>query len=184
MSHDLDVLIISESNLDDSFPNTQFQINGYKCLHKDRNIFGARLCFYINEDIPSKQIHAKLLKGLEFVCIEIKLQKLKWLVIDIYKPPQLCGKMFTERLYNQLNDLHTSYDILLLGDYNMTPEDLKLQHFCDTHDLENLIKESTCFKGKNPTCIDLILTKQKQLFMKCRTFIMGILDSMPLLLVL
>ena len=68
---------------------------------------------------------------------------------------------------NQRNDLHTSYDnILLLGDFNMTPEDLKLQGFCDTRDIENLIKEPTCFKGKNPTCIDLILTNKKQPFMK------------------
>ena len=50
----------------------------------------------------------------------------------------------------------------------MTPEDLKLQVFCETHDLENLIKEPTCFKGKNLSCIDLILTNQKQLFMKSR----------------
>ena len=73
--------------------------------------------------------------------------------------------MFIERLSNQLNDLHTSYgNILLLGDFNMTPEDLKLQVFCDTHDIENLIKVPTCFKGKNPTCIDLILTNQKAAF--------------------
>ena len=83
--------------------------------------------------------------------------------------------MFLERLSNQLNDLHTSYDnILLLGDFNMTPEDLKLQDFCDTHDLENLIKKPTCFKRKDPTCVDFILTKQKLL--KCRTFITGISD--------
>ena len=58
----------------------------------------------------------------------------------------------------------------------MTPGDLKLQVFCDTLNLENLIKELTCFKGKNPSYIDLILTNQKQLFMKSRTFITGISD--------
>ena len=63
--------------------------------------------------------------------------------------------MFIERLSNQLNDLRTSYDILLLGDFNMAPDDLKFQDFCHTHDLENLIKEPTCFKGKHPTCIDI-----------------------------
>ena len=57
----------------------------------------------------------------------------------------------------------------------MTPEDLKLQDlFCDNHDLKHLIKEPTYFKGKNPTCIDLILTNQKQIFMKSRSFIRGI----------
>ena len=80
----------------------------------------------------------------------MNLRKWKWLVIAIYKP-QSCSKMFLEKFYNQFNDLHTSYDnILLLGDFNMKPEDLKLQVFCDTHDLENLMKEPTCFKGKIP----------------------------------
>ena len=116
-----------------------FKSNGYKCLREDRNIFGGGLCLYKNEDISSKQIHTKLLEGFESICIEINLRTWKWLVIGIYKP-QSCGKMFIERLSNQLNDLHTSYDILLPGDFNMTPEDLKLQNFCDTHGLENLIK--------------------------------------------
>ena len=169
LSHNLDLLIINETKLDDSFPNAQFQINGYKCLRKDRNIFDGGLCLYINEDIPFKQIHTKLLEGLESMCIEMNLRKRKWLVIGMYKPPQSCSKIFIERLSNQLNDIHTSYgNILLLDDFNMTPE--------DTYDLENLIKEPTCFKGKNPTFIDLILTKQRQLFMKSRTFITGISD--------
>ena len=78
----------------------------------------------------------------------MNLQKRKWLVIGIYKPPQSRGKLFIERLSNQLNDLCTNYDILLLYDFNMTPEELKLQDFCYTHDLENLIKQPTCFKRK------------------------------------
>ena len=50
-----------------------------------RNMFGGGLNLYINEDILSKQIHSKLLEGLESICIEMNLQKRKWLVI--YKPP-------------------------------------------------------------------------------------------------
>ena len=76
----VDLLITSETKLDYNFPKAQFQINGYK----DRNIFGGGLCLYINEDIPSKQIYIKLLERLESICIEVKLRKRKWLVIDIY----------------------------------------------------------------------------------------------------
>ena len=138
-------------------------------------IFGGGFCLYINEDIPSKQIHTKLLEGLEYIYIEMNLRKRKWLVIGIYKLPQSCGKMFIEGLSNQFDDLHKSYgNILLLDDFNMTL--VELQYYCDTHDLENLIKEPTCFKGKNPTYINLILTNQKQLFMKSRTFITSISD--------
>ena len=108
LSHNLDLLVINETKLDDSFPNVQFQIDGYKCLRKDRNILGGGLCLYINEDIPSKQIRTTSLEGLESICIEMNLQKRKWLVIGIYKPPQSCSKMFIERLSNQLNPLNAN----------------------------------------------------------------------------
>ena len=48
----------------------------------------------------------------------------------------------------------------------MTTENSKLQDLIDTFCLENLIKESTCFKSTVPTTIDLIVTNQKSLFMK------------------
>ena len=72
---------------------------------------------YINEDITI------LLE--KSICLEMNLRKRKWLVTDIYKPPQSCGKKFTERFSNELNDLRRRYDnILLLGDFNMTLENL------------------------------------------------------------
>ena len=104
----VDLLIINETKLDDSFPNAQFQINGCKCLQKDRNIFGGGLCPYLAEDIPSKQIRIKLIERLESMYIEVNLRKRKWLVTGIYKRPQSCGKMFVKRSFH-LNDLHTSY---------------------------------------------------------------------------
>ena len=64
--------------------------------------------------------------------------------------------MFSEKLFNQHIDLHTIYDnILLLRDFKMTPEGLKLQDFCDIHDLDNLIKERTCFEGVTTLALTL-----------------------------
>ena len=74
-SQNLDSVLINKTKLDDSFTNAHFQISDYKCLRKDRNIFGGGLCLYINEDIPFKQIYAKLLEGLESICIEMDLWK-------------------------------------------------------------------------------------------------------------
>ena len=90
----LNLLVINETKLDNSFPNAHFQIHVYKCLRKDKNIFGGGL--YINEDIPSKQIHTKLLEGLESICIEMNLRKRKWLLIGIYKPPQSCYRKIVQ----------------------------------------------------------------------------------------
>ena len=48
----------------------------------------------------------------------------------------------------------------MLGDFNMTPEDKNMQLFAESFNLENLIKEPTCFK-RSPSCIDLIITSRK-----------------------
>ena len=58
--------------------------------------------------------------------------------------------------------------MLLLGDFNMTPENAYLQHFTDSFNLENLIPEATCFKGL-PSCIDLIITENLILKITCVT---------------
>ena len=49
------LFLISESNLDLSFPNPQFKINGYKIFRRDRNRYGGGLLLYVNEEIPSSQ---------------------------------------------------------------------------------------------------------------------------------
>ena len=50
----MDVCLISESKIDESFPKQQFKINGYKMFQKDRDEFGGGFMFYVNEQIPSK----------------------------------------------------------------------------------------------------------------------------------
>ena len=58
------------------------------------------------------------------------------------------------------------YDILLMCDFNMTPENHHIKQFTDSNDFENLIKQSTCCKSISPTTIDLFLTHRKGCFMK------------------
>ena len=48
-------------------------------------------------------------------------------------------------------------------------------------DLESLINSSTSYKSENPTCIDLILTKKKNDFMKSTTFETGLSDRHKLI---
>ena len=51
-------------------------------------------------------------------------------------------------------------NFLLIGDFNMTTENSKLQDLMDAFCFENLIKEPTCFKSTVPTTIDFV-TNQK-----------------------
>ena len=173
----IDKLLLTETKLDDSFPINQFRIDGYRLFRYDRNKFGGGLCLYVNENLACKSVKCNLLSDIESISIEINLRKRKWLIIGVYKPPNINNISFLEKLSNQLNESIKTYgNVLLLGDFNITPDNEVMKTFLSTHDLQNLVKAPTCFKGRIPQCIDLILTNQNQYFMKTKTFITGISD--------
>ena len=54
----LDIIMISETKIDESFPETQFTIEGYsKPFRRDRNCNGGGLLIYIRDDISCKEIN-------------------------------------------------------------------------------------------------------------------------------
>ena len=51
----IDILMISETKIDASFPIGQFLLNGYSTPFRlDRNAHGGGILLYVREDIPSK----------------------------------------------------------------------------------------------------------------------------------
>ena len=68
--------------------------------------------------------------------------------------------------------INTSYDnIILLGDFNVDPEEAKMSEFLKMHSLKNLVSQKICFKNpENPSCIDLILTNCSQCFQNTGVF--------------
>ena len=50
------------------------------------------------------------------------------------------------------------------GDFNLTIENKNLEELLNFFNLKSLISSPTCFQSTNPTCIDLILTNQENLF--------------------
>ena len=55
IDNNIDIFLISETKLDDSFPSAQFLIKGFSAPYRfDRNSKGGGLLFYIREDIQSK----------------------------------------------------------------------------------------------------------------------------------
>lgn len=53
ITNKIDILMISETKLDASFPNNQFTINGFTAPYRlDRNANGGGILLYIREDIP------------------------------------------------------------------------------------------------------------------------------------
>ena len=58
----------------------------------------------------------------------------------------------------------------------MQPGNKTLKDFCDLNQLEHLILKPTCYKGKTPSTIDLIITNHKTSFMKSDTCETGLSD--------
>ena len=50
-----DILMVSETKLDDSFPEAQFLVKGFHSPFRfDRNINGGGIMLYVRKDIPTK----------------------------------------------------------------------------------------------------------------------------------
>ena len=49
ISPNLDIFLVSETKLDESFPNNQFSISGYRMFRQDRNCFGGGLSIYVKK---------------------------------------------------------------------------------------------------------------------------------------
>ena len=53
--------------------------------------------------------------------------------------------------------IYQNMNIFVLWDFNVCVEGSSMSEFCDTYNMESLIKEPTCYKTpENPSCIDLI----------------------------
>ena len=60
MKRTFDIFLISETNIDDSFPNAQFKVEGYKSFRKDRDAVGGGLLFYVNEKLNYRSLEVCL----------------------------------------------------------------------------------------------------------------------------
>ena len=178
VANNLDVFLISETKIDDSFPEAQFAYNGYSLPHRrDRALGAGGLLLYVNEDIPSKKLKNHILPDdIEILCVEINLKKQKWIIMGIYKPPNMSNTYFLEHLSKTIDCYSAKYDrLVVMGDFNLEPSTEIIETFCNSYDLYNLVNEKTCFKEK-PKCYDLILTNHKNNFQNTSAFTTGFSD--------
>ena len=178
----LDVLIIVETKLDDSFPTAQFSIAGYKPFRLDRNKLGGGLMVYVREDIPSKTVNKhNFKKYIEGIFIEFNLRKTKLLLFATYHSGHPIYGLNDNDYLDEIGlalDVYSNYDkFLLAGDFNMEEEETQLSNFLNDYNARNLVKDKTCFKSlDNPTCIDLYITNSYRSFQNTTTVSTGLSD--------
>ena len=140
----IDVLIISETKIDVSFPTSQFSIDG----------------FFITKSLKNINL------SIEAIFIEMNLRSKKWLLCFTYNAKKSLLERHLNQIQAQLEIFCKNYEHLLIpGDFNANISELTLTSFCTLFKLKNLVKEPTCYKNpSNPSCIDLFLTNCTRTF--------------------
>ncbi len=121
IGNNIDVLVLTETKLDDSFPTAQFSIEGFSTPYRlDRNRHGGGVMIYVREDIPSKQLKRRGFQcDIEGIFIELNLRKEKWLLLGTYHPPSVPDAYYFDKISNSLDLYLDTYDkFVLTGDFN------------------------------------------------------------------
>ena len=176
----VDLLVVTESKLDDTFPPDQFQIEGFsRPIRLDRNRNGGGIIIFVREGLTCKELKPrKLYPNIESTFLEIRIRQCKWLVVVGYNPQKEKIANFLDQLSIELDSHLPNYEnLLMLGDWNSAVTEKEMAEFCEMYQLDNLIKEPTCFKSlENPSSIDLMLTNKKNSFQNSMAIETGLSD--------
>ena len=169
----VDILIVTETKLDSTFPTSQLMIDGYSEPYRfDRNRNGGGVLVYIREDILSRLlVDQKLLHDIEGIFIELNLRKKKWLLFGSYHPPSQSDEYFFHQVKKRL-DMHSKFyeSYMLIGDFNVEESKPCLPQFHFEIKAIKIVKEPTCYKSlSNPSCIELVITNSSSSFQNTKT---------------
>ena len=166
VSSNIDILIISETALETSFPTNQFLINAYTSPYiLDRNGESGGILVYVPEDIPPKLITANLPNAGGFF-LEINLRKKKWVTSCSNNPNNQTIFSLMESMSKAAESLSSKYEnFFIIGDSKAQASDTSVKDFCAIYSFKHIIKETTYYKTPiNPKCIDLMLTNRQHGF--------------------
>ena len=176
----VDILLLSETKLDDSFPTAQFWLNGFcKPYRLDCISNGGGILLYVRDDIPSRLLtDYKIRYNLELFFVEVNIRKKKRLLGCSYNPHKNNISNNLHHLKKGLDAYLKSFDnILIMGDLNSEVSENCLNGFCNINSLRTLNRGQTCFKNPNNlSYMDLFLTNRQQCFQQTCAIEAGISD--------
>ena len=107
----IDILLISETKLGDSFSSPQFRLKGFCTPYTlDRNSKGGGLLLYFREDIP---LNSGSTCNIETISVEIDLRKGEWLLACCYSPHKSLISSHLDYLNNILDMYSKLYENLV-----------------------------------------------------------------------
>ena len=125
-------------------------------------------------NLTSLQEGLMVLKVHLIYLLKINLRKEKLLVASIYSAPSQKNKYFIWHFTNLLEFYSTRHEKVILGDFNKNTENKVMKDFLREDTFYSLMKQNTCFKGDEGSCIDLLILNLKFSFMKTNSFQTGL----------
>ncbi|CAH1239100.1 Hypp5710 [Branchiostoma lanceolatum] len=178
----MDIIGLTETHLNEHFPDNIIQLPGYILLRKDRGSrHGGGIAMYIKDSLAFKERNDLCVDGLEALWIELTPPKSKHLLLCCaYRPPN-DNNFFTAFRQSLEKASDTNLEVTIMGDLNCNllqdkgpSEDLTF--LCDLHDLTNLITEPTRVTENSSTLLDVILTSNPSKYSKSGVFKCGLSD--------
>ena len=74
----MDILLLSETKINFSFPTAKFYMDGFTANRYDRNLNGGGIILHIRDDIPSTLLNTET--SVEGLYGEVNERKKKWLM--------------------------------------------------------------------------------------------------------
>ena len=124
----IDILVIAETKLDASFPKNQFLIPGFKTPYRlDVSDKSGGLLVFVRDCLLSTEIKVdNISTDIQVIPFELNIRKQKWLLLPIYRPPNQNMSFFVEQISKLIDKLGRYDNVLVLGDFNMEPNDKSL----------------------------------------------------------
>ena len=122
IDNNIDLLLISETKLDDSLPIGQFQTKGFGVPYRyDRSRKGGELLSYIREDMQSKLLTSKSKYNIETLSVALNLRKSKCFLNCSYNPHQNLISNHLECLNRLVDEYSNSLDnFIFIGGFQST----------------------------------------------------------------
>lgn len=167
-----DILGLSETWLNESFPSSGLHIDGYNLIRKDRDGRGGGVGFYIknnfkytvlnigNNNVPLEQLWIGVNIGGRRLCFGA-----------LYRPPTLNLNQCVDHLENSLIALLPQYDYVIFGgDFNVdfllgnkSPGCILFSNLLTKYGLTQCISNATRVTNKSQSLIDLIVASSPEI---------------------